>query len=137
MKAKVFNRDNACQYSRESRPSISINPRGGVINFTLGFCEGAKIPKEPRLDFIQNELHPKDWYVRLADSDGFPARSNGSGGHMVYSTVICKYILEALEVDDMEASYRMQISTVPTEDETLGTLYAILTKSATKLLKSK
>lgn len=125
MKAKIFNKDNSSNV-REHDPFFSINLRGGVMSLTLGFIEGAKIPKGARLDFIQDVDKPKDWYVRVVNDDsGFPSRLNGSGGYMVNSSVVSRTILDSLEVEDSDASYRMKISTTPTIDKDLGPLFAM------------
>jgi hypothetical protein len=132
MKAKVFNTANAGLVSDKSLASLlTVNYNTGLISFSVGFINKIKLVATARIALIQDEERPKDWYIQVgADDHGFALRKKDTA--VAFNCVtVARQLLESTELIDKggNGTVRFLLATDPTVDETLGALYAIITKS--------
>ncbi len=99
MKLKKFNTENTPRVHRHD-PTIRFVRKTGLISISteagriLGMDSG-----DVRLEFLQNEEIPRDWYISVThDQAGFQFRSKG-GPYLLNSVSICRNILDSLKTD--------------------------------------
>lgn len=131
MKRKVWNQISVPQ-QKTTGLYLRLDAKSGSIVFSFDLVKALQLDKN-RVNFIQDEDRPCDWYIELTEStDAFIIRSKDKSksdkSSIVQSTVLCRAILTSIGV---EGSARVLVATDPIEKN----LYAILTTSAIQLSK--
>jgi len=82
MRAKIFNLSNCKQGTAFGKCSVKVSRRLGCVNFSLPASRRMDIDTNSRVEFIQDQDRPRDWYIHVSGSaDGFvPVEKGHRGG---------------------------------------------------------
>ncbi len=126
MKLKKFNR-NSMGSRGIGQPSLGIS-KLGVVRLNIKAGELLGVADKDRINILQDEERPADWYVeKTADADGLVMRKCSGGGLICNSVVITKQMMDSLRID---RAVTMRLAPNPIEDG--SAIYAILTSTARK-----
>jgi hypothetical protein len=76
MKLKQFNQSNLQMLPRATEATVRISASAGLISFSIRAIAEMKLSSEDKLNFIQDEESPTDWYVeKTKDRNGIPVRT--------------------------------------------------------------
>lgn len=125
MKLKSFNAENSASSKYNRLPSVNIGYTSGIVYFNEAAKALANLKAGDKIEFLQDEDNPKDWYFAKS-VDGFELRDKkNSKGIMVQSSKITKELLHSIEVYKPAT---MRIAEAIPFDE--RKLFPIITKSA-------
>ena len=130
MKLKEFNAENTLTV-RTDKPTVHINTKTGLFNFSRSACVLLNIKHGDRVTFHQDEEEPTDWYVeKVLTETGFPLRANNntSKGLLFSNTSMARAIVHSVKE---VTSGKIAIVAEPTKVEKRK-LYALLTASLNK-----
>lgn len=130
MKLKEFNSENTVTV-RSDKPSLHINTKTGLFNFSKAACDLLNIKDGDRIAFYQDEEEPTDWYIeKVTTEKGFPlrAKDNITKGLLFSNTTMARAIV--FSVKEI-VSGKVAIATEPTK---IGNrkLWALLTAGFNK-----
>jgi len=131
MKLKRFNTTNI-RSIRIGKPTVRFNKQG-QISFSIAIITAMGLKSGDKIEFIQDEEKPKDWYVvKCKNDNGFTLRDfKGSNGLVTNSSSLVKTFIKSLEpqfdssVTSVGCLMALQSTKVENEE-----LFAIITKSA-------
>lgn len=134
MKMKVFNKMSSAAFSqRDLTPLLTVNPKAGLLSFSQGFAKQTGMSGKSKINFIQDEEKPTEWYIQIADAkdtEAFPVRD--AKGYLSFNnTAITRELLKACNLEG-GASHRFLLSVQPAQTPA-GKVYPIITKSAKPL----
>lgn len=130
MKKKVFNQTTTPRGTRSAGNVFSIYPKSGTMKFSADLVRNLKIDTETKVNIIQDEERPKDWYIELTkESDGLQVKEKKSASgkfkeYVIQSIFLSRLILKESELP--EKTIRLLVATEPVEKN----MHAIITKSA-------
>lgn len=127
---KVFN--SSILGARHQRSGYyCVIKKSGLIMFSRDMNE---LLKGKRVNFLQDEIRPKDWYVEVTkDASGIPVRFiDKVDRHAIQSSVIAREILDACAIEAGGADFAIS-STPDTTDN--GKSYAILTSTGSPVTR--
>lgn len=128
MKLTKFNRGTTLSSNRaDSLPIIGVNQKG-LIRLNKAGQKLLGLAINDRVNILQDEEKPSDWYVeKTTDDDGFILRNCSGGGLLCNSVLTTNKIMDSLRI---QKSTLMRIAPKPIEDG--SSIYAILTSTARK-----
>lgn len=98
MKLKSFNAHNAASSKYSRLPSVNIGYTSGIIYFNESAKQLTNIKAGDKIEFLQDEDNPKDWYLAKSEN-GFEVRDKKkSKGVLVQSSKIVKELLHSIDV---------------------------------------
>jgi len=130
MKKKVFNQ-TTIPVIRSSGYWISISPRSGTITFSGDLVRGIGAD-EKRLEFVQDEDRPRDWYLDVSNSKDALELREADGRYIYQSTFLAHQILSSLKADT-SFSWRIPVASEATEEN----VFALLTAGAVKIIQNR
>lgn len=127
---KVFN--SSVLGARHQRSgNYCVIKRTGLIMFSRDMNE---LLKGKRVNFLQDETRPKDWYVEITkEASGIPVRYiDKVERHAIQSSVIAREILQSCDITAGGADF-----TISSEPDTTasGKSYAILTSTGSPVTR--
>lgn len=137
MKIKTFNKTNSGMLSvKDLTPLITVNPKAGLISFSKGLTEKLKITDKSRVNFIQDEEHPLNWYLEITqDPQAFALREHEKSISF-NCTAITRELYRSCGLD-IGSTYRLLVASEPEKIDGARLGYAIITKSAKEFLMRK
>ncbi len=128
MKIKRFNIENT-KCVKIGKPTIRF-AKQGQITLSTEAVRKMNIKPGDKIEFIQDEEKPKDWYLKKSKI-GFSTRKySGSDALICNASTICRLFMISVEKEGA-LSVGCFVATVPTSIEG-EEMYAILTKSIFK-----
>lgn len=97
MKLKSFNAENAASSKYNRLPSVNVGYKSGVLYFNIAAKEAAKLQPGDKIEFLQDEENPKDWYFSKSDN-GLLVRAKNAKGAEIQSSKLAKEILHSIDV---------------------------------------
>lgn len=131
MNLKRYNSTNV-KTIRFGKPTIRFNKQG-QISFSSAIITAMGLKSGDKIELIQDEEKPKDWYVVKCKNDiGFPLREyKSSNALLTNSSGLVKTFMKSLEpqISNTTKSIGCLVAIIPTIVEK-EKLFAIITKSA-------
>lgn len=125
MKLKRFNQTTACRRLVTKEPTLSFCLKTGQILFNASSVAVFGLTEKNRIEFLQSETDPEDWFVSFASPEGFLLRRLNGGGYSVTSKLTAHTLAKSIGVDILR--FRMPIAT---EKDTDANAFALITRAA-------
>ncbi len=127
MKIKRFSRENTGQH-HIGKPTVHIS-KTGLISFSRNSVESLNLKQNDRVELIQDEDNPQDWYVVTVENEGGFILRKGTYGQLLFnSSMVVDLIQKSLPLELRKDSLTFLIASQPEEIEG-EKIYAILTSS--------
>lgn len=124
MKLKKYNRKD-CHMREAGSATVRVS-RTGTFAFSKKAIEAMGITEGTRLNLLQDEDRPKDWYVeKTTDPEGLRVRKY-KDGMMAAGAAIARQLLTSLDVPADKKSMGFMLASEPIEEG----CFAIITSSA-------
>lgn len=114
MKLKVFNNESLPNNVRQGTPKIRISQR--TFNINREAAELMELKLNTRVDIIQDEESPMDWYItKSEDPNAFVLASwrENEKSFLIRSTALVRKMFSALKFDSSVKSYSLPIGLDP------------------------
>ncbi len=103
----------------------------GHISLSRELSELMELNEGDKIEFIQNERHKSDWFIRK-NEDGFPVRKTNGNTYKLNSSVLAREIIKSVYGTVKKNSIKVEVAKEPTPINNRS-YYSLLTS---KLLKA-
>ena len=129
MEFNVYNElNNSRARGSFSNPKITINPRYGYIVFSTSCACHGILSAGDKVEFLQSQDFPEDWYLRMNSETGFSVRKYKGGALIIQNSFLARKIVQSIGGDQIK-TVRIPISG---EIDQAAKAYALITAAATE-----
>ena len=94
------NKYNSAKRIISDKPHINFIVKTGVIYFNNAAEQILDLKKGTRIEFLQSESDPREWYLAKGTPEGFELKQRHAGGVMISSRAIVQLLARSLNLID-------------------------------------
>lgn len=125
MKLKRFNQTTACRRLVTKEPTLSFCLKTGQVRFNASSVAMFGLTEKNRIEFLQSETDPEDWFISFEADAGFPIRLSNRRQCYIVNKSTAYALAKSIGVDTLR--FRMPIATEMDPD---ADAFALITRAA-------
>lgn len=125
MKFKTYNRINSSKRCFSETPHVRMHVKTGSFHFNAAAISLLGLTAGMRVEFLQSEDNPSDWYMATNRPKGFLIGKHTSG-HQIHSKFLCDELVSSLNIPADKKSILFPLASEIDPD---ANAYVILTSS--------